>query len=172
MIMSALDKLDKKTLRDLLNKGWMTHDAMWFATSVSIIGIEKTNVINRRACRSMAKVEAKRLKTSLGFNDGIKDFVSLRKFIDQAFNIIGGDFLNFKITFPRDNVMLWETVSCFAHDGVKKLGFIDSYDCGIFDRVEGWFETLEIRFNVSPEIPGCLMYKTRQCMREYRFYFD
>ena len=31
--MSALDQLSKDALRNLLVSGWMTHDAMWFASS-------------------------------------------------------------------------------------------------------------------------------------------
>ena len=29
--MNLIDKLDKNELINLLNKGWMTHDAMWFS---------------------------------------------------------------------------------------------------------------------------------------------
>jgi hypothetical protein len=60
--MSALDHLEKRDIKELLSKGWITHDAMWFAHSLSEIGIERTNVINKAAIASMAAIEVGRLK--------------------------------------------------------------------------------------------------------------
>ena len=34
--------LEKNELKELLNKNWMTHDAMWFYNCLQECGIEKT----------------------------------------------------------------------------------------------------------------------------------
>ena len=49
--MRTYDDLSRDELRDLLNRSWMTHDAMWFYTCVQAVGIEKTNQIGRASCR-------------------------------------------------------------------------------------------------------------------------
>ena len=38
--MSAWTRLSKPALRDLLVSNWMTHDAMWFASSARLFGVE------------------------------------------------------------------------------------------------------------------------------------
>jgi arginase family enzyme len=60
--------LDKNQLKELLNKGWMTHDAMWFYNCLEECGIEKTNKINQGAIRSLGPIEIKRYQKALGFN--------------------------------------------------------------------------------------------------------
>ena len=40
---AALDKIGKREVRELLTKGWMTHDAMWLICSIEEFGIETAN---------------------------------------------------------------------------------------------------------------------------------
>ena len=42
---------------------------------------------------------------------------------------------------------------------------------GIFDRLEGWLESLGIEYKATPEIDGCFMHRRGRCVREYRFAF-
>ena len=46
-------KLPPDELKELLIKGWMTHDGMWFYHCLQECGIEKTNRINKAAIRAM-----------------------------------------------------------------------------------------------------------------------
>ena len=168
--MNLYEKLDKSELRELLIKGWMTHDAMWFANCMQECGIEKTNKINKAAVKSMAMIEVKRIKKAMGLDD-INNFQDLKSLIENGFEIIKGDFMKFNISFPEENLMIWEISDCFAYQGLKKMGAINDYVCGIFDRADGWFDSLGIKYSVTPEINGCLLYKTGKCFREYRFTF-
>lgn len=147
--MKLFDKMGKIELRELLNKNWMTHDALWFANSVQTIGIKKTNILNRKTVKSMAQIEAKRLKKAFNM-DEIKSFEELKNFIFGAFEVGRGNFMDFKVSFPEKNVMCWEMSTCFAYNGVKKLGVIGEYQCGIFDRPEGWFHSLGIEYAETP----------------------
>jgi hypothetical protein len=45
-------QLEKKELKELLTKCWMTQDAMWFHHCMQGCGIEKMNRSNRSTCRS------------------------------------------------------------------------------------------------------------------------
>ncbi len=42
-----MELLSKEELKEILIKGWMTHDAMWFLHFLRKTGIETTNKINK-----------------------------------------------------------------------------------------------------------------------------
>ncbi|MBU4604906.1 MAG: hypothetical protein KKH66_08380, partial [Proteobacteria bacterium] len=58
--------LEPSQVKELLNKNWMTHDAMWFFHCQQKYGMEETNRLNQAAVRSMAQIDAKRLAKALG----------------------------------------------------------------------------------------------------------
>lgn len=59
-------ELGAKEIIDLLNRCWMTHDAMWFFNCWQQGGIEKANKINKAAIKSLAPIETKRIREALG----------------------------------------------------------------------------------------------------------
>jgi hypothetical protein len=168
--MERFDKMDKVQLRNLLNKGWMTHDGMWFFHCVQECGIEKTNKINKAAVRTMAMVEVKRIKKALGLNE-ISSFNDIKILLEEGFEIIRADFMNFDLYFPEENIFRWEIPTCFAYEAVKKLGVADQYQCGIVDRVLGWFDGLGIKYSLTPSTEECLMHTEGKCSREFKFSF-
>lgn len=44
--MKYLDTIDKKQLKEVLIKSWITHDAMWVYHTAREFGMERTNTIN------------------------------------------------------------------------------------------------------------------------------
>ncbi len=168
MSSKRFEALDKEALRDLLVRNWMTHDAMWFAHAAQHCGMEQANRLNRAAVRAMAALEARRLQKALDFPE-ITSFEELRDFVRQAFEVLRAPFMKFQLSFPEPNLMRWEIASCFAYEGVKTLGVADRYECGIFDRLESWFDTLGISWTATPPVEGCLFHRTGACAREYRF---
>jgi hypothetical protein len=164
------DKIDKIQLRNLLNKGWMTHDGMWFFHCFQECGIEKTNKINTAAVKTMAMIEAKRIKKALVLGE-IRSFDDVRTLLEEGFDIIKADFMNFILRFPSENVFQWEIPSCFAYEAVKKLGVIDRYQCGIVHRPLAWFDALGIKYTMTPPSDNCLMHAEGKCVREFKFSF-
>lgn len=158
-------------LRELLNKNWMTHDAMWFFHTLERHGIEEANILNRAACRSMAAIEAKRLQKLLGIEE-IKRFEDLQRFVSEAFDLIKADFMDFSVAFPSEDEMTWDAPGCFAYDGVSRLGVLEGYQCGIFERLEGWLDALGVEYQASPPVDGCLRRDGGSCRRRYRFGFS
>ncbi|MBI5845500.1 MAG: hypothetical protein HZB23_12625 [Deltaproteobacteria bacterium] len=163
--------LDDSDVKKLLHKGWMTHDAMWFYHSVLESGIETTNRINRAAVRSMAKIEAKRILKASGLDEvaSMGAFKALMEIVDQ---VVRAEFMKFEIEFPSENMMLVTMPQCFAHDGMVKMGMAGQYQCGIFERFWGWLDALEIPYDFSPKVLGCMMHETGRCFREIRLDFD
>ena len=168
-----MKSLDKKELKELLNKCWMTHDGMWFYHCLQECGIEKTNKINKAAIRSLAPIEMKRIKKALGIED-IQTFEQFQEFIEGTFEIIKGDFMNFTYSFPSENVLHWEfeAQKCFAYEGIKNMGVIDQYQCGVIYRIECWFDSLGIKYSVTSHVEGCLMHTNGNCAGDFKIYFQ
>ena len=162
--------VEGKELKELLIKNWMTHDAMWLYHSVKECGIEKANVVNKAAVRSMGAIEIKRIAKALGV-EKIESFDQFKEFFSAAMAIVLGDFMKSTFSFPDKNKVHGRWDRCFAYEGLKRYGMIDQYRCGIFDRIEGWFDGLGISYTVSPKVEGCMMHTNGQCYRDYRFEF-
>ena len=83
--MSVLNKIGKREIRDLLGKGWLTHDGMWFYHAYQELGIEKANKLNKAAIRSLAPIEIKRVQKAFGIGGGkIGTFEELKDFMLEA----------------------------------------------------------------------------------------
>lgn len=162
--------IDQNEWRDLLHKSWMTHDGMWFRYCLELCGIEKANQINKAAIYAAAQVEAKRLAKLFGVPQ-INSFAELCDFIQQATAVMQADFMQFTFEIPEDNVLRWHMHRCFAYEGVSRLGVIDQYQCGIFERLKGWLDGLGIPYTITPQVEGCMMHSDGRCYREFHFTF-
>jgi hypothetical protein len=165
------NSLSKDELKEIMNKNWMTHDAMWFYNCLQEFGIEKTNKINKAAIRGMAAIEIKRIQKALGIGP-INSFDEFKSFFDAAMEIATGKFMKYTYSTPAHNLMQAQWDSCFAYEGMKSLGVSDRYECGIMLRIDTWLNTLGIKFEVQPKITGCMMHTDGKCFFEYRFSFD
>ncbi|MFX1302555.1 MAG: DUF6125 family protein [Promethearchaeota archaeon] len=163
--------METEDLKELLIKCWMTHDGMWFYHCLKECGMMKTNKINRAAIKSLANVEIKRIKRAFNIKK-IDTFNDLKFLFNNALKTFKADFMEFSFNFPSTNHLHCKLQKCWAYDGIKKIGAIDQYECGIFDRIEGWFESLGIKYEAEPVIEGCLMHTIGQCFRDYHFFFD
>jgi hypothetical protein len=54
---------------------------------------------------------------------------------------------------------------------MMRIGAIDQYECGVIHRIECWFESLGIKYSVSPKIKKCLMLTGEKCCGDFRFNF-
>jgi hypothetical protein len=172
--MDLIEKLDKKEIKEFFSKNWMTHDAMWFAGVMLEFGAEKANQINKGAVKAMAGIEIKRIMKLMGKPKDavITTFEELKEIIDSTYKLIQPEFMKLYYGFPEKNIFRGGFHECFAHDGVSQTGLIDVYQCGIVMRVQGWFEGLGVRYEMTPAINGCLMHQNGKCEIEFKFYLD
>ena len=163
--------LQRNELKELLNKNWMTHDAMWFLNCLKECGIELTNKINKAAVRDMSSIEIKRIQKAVGVlhNNSFDEFM---RFFDVSMEITTGKFMKYKYNFPAKNILHAEWENCFAYDGMKAMGVVDRYECGIMLRINTWLETLGIQYDIEPKVTGCMMHTNGRCFRDYRFFFN
>ncbi len=160
--------MEANDLKELLIKSWMTHDGMWFYHCLQECGIEKTNKINKAAVNSMSKIEIKRIQKIFGFKK-IDKFEDLKTIMNKALKVFKADFMEFRHTFRAKNQLHCEMSKCWAYNGILRMGVIENYQCAIFTRIEGWFEALGIKYNVYPQLNGCLMHTNGYCTRDYSF---
>jgi Family of unknown function (DUF6125) len=174
--MSVLNKIVKTEIRDLLGKGWLTHDGMWFYHTYQELGIEKANKLNIAAIRSLAPIEIKRVKKALGIGgEKIETFEELKDFMLEALEVILPNSVFEKFRFRASSKDLlhweWESGECFAYKGMKQIGIIDEYRCGVMYRIECWLEALGIEYSIDPKIDKCIMHQKGACKGDIRVTF-
>jgi hypothetical protein len=165
---SALDKIGKKELRNLLGKGWLTHDGLWFYHTYQESGIETANKLNKAAIRSLAPIEIQRVKHALGIaEEKIATFQELKEFMLAALEMILPDSVFKRMHFraSSENYLHWEWQNgeCFAYKGMKRMGILDEYRCGVMYRIECWLEALGLKYEMNPKIDKCLMHTKGVC---------
>ena len=166
-----MKSLKKDELKEILIKNWMSHDATWFYNCLQECGIEKTNKINKAAVRAMGMIEIKRIQKALGM-DKVETFEDFKLLSDATWGIVKGKFMKFSYSYPAKNVLRGGFESCFAYEGIKQIGAIEQYQCGIFERIYGWFDGIGMKYSVSPQVEGCMMHSEGRCFREIMFSVD
>lgn len=175
--MNILDRLEKEEIRDVLGKGWLTHDGAWFFNVYRRLGIEQANSLNKEAIRSLAPIEIARAKKLLGFGDSdIQTFAELRDFMLGSLELILPGSISSRAHFhaPEMNTIHWEWEKgeCFAYKGMKQIGILDEYECGVMFRIECWLQALNIPYEIEPEIDKCIMHLEGSCHGEIRTFFE
>lgn len=171
--MTLFEKLNKRELKELLVKCWMTHDGAWFYNAVKAFGTENANKLNKGAIKNLSVLEMQRIRKALGMGKTkISTFEQLKKFIDDAFSILKGDFMKFEYTFPEKNRMHWEMDTCFAFEGMKMIGIKQGYECGVIYRVLCWLDALGVKYEMKPKINECLLYSQKKCVGDITVKFD
>ncbi|MBI5606311.1 MAG: hypothetical protein HY879_23500 [Deltaproteobacteria bacterium] len=167
-----MNQLEIHELKELLIKCWITHDGLWFANCLQQLGIEKANALNLASIKSLSAIEVPRITKALGMEKGeIKTFEKFKEGFEALFRVVKGDFMRFNYSFPADNLMAWEMERCFAYEGMKRLGVIDQYRCGVLYRIQCWFDVLGLECRFDPPVGSCLIPKTGKCSGEIRFFF-
>lgn len=173
--MEVLDRVEKNKLRDLLGKGWLTHDGAWFYTVYAELGIEKANALNLAAIQTMAPLEMKRCLNVLGLDQtDLKTFEDLTEFVFTALELILPEsvFVRFSIQAYPGNIIHWEWAKgeCFAFKGMTQMDAIHDYRCGVMYRIACWFEALGIAFEMEPRVDKCMMHHQGSCTGNIRIF--
>jgi hypothetical protein len=164
--------LDQSGLKELLIKNWMTHDGLWFYHCLQEFGIEKANALNLAAIKSLAAIEVPRIAKALSLKkEEVKTFEDFKRFFPRLFSVVKGDFMEFDYHFTDRESLVWEMHRCFAHEGMKRMGVIDQYRCGVLYRIMCWLEVLGLNCSITPPVDLCLLQKTGRCSGEIRFFF-
>jgi len=168
------DDVSKDELRELLGKGWLTHDGAWFLSVVGELGMDAANRLNKAAIKAMAPFETRRTMKVLGVEPAdLRDFGTLMEFTVSGLGLIMPDsvMLRLHMDSPRSNVMHWEWEpgQCFAYRSMKQIGQLDSYECGVLFRIGCWLEALDIPYEMKPRPVRCMMFGGGPCSGDFIF---
>ncbi len=174
--MKNLEDITRDDLRELLGKGWLTHDGMWFYTVNSQFGAEVASRLNKLAIKAMTPFEVQRLLRILDLQPGeIKDAIAVRNFLAAAMSLIlpdsVTDTLNMEVAAGNTLLYHWKKDDCFAYKGMSRIGVIDQYECGVMYRIECWLHELGLQFRAQPELTKCQMREKGYCQGEYELFF-
>jgi len=162
-----LDRLTREQGRDLVAKGWLTHDGMWFDEAARTLGIGPANDMNRAAIRAMAPFEVSRLAKALGVDPGaLRDPAAVARFVAAGIRLVTPEsvFAHLRVTAGVGLLHWeWDPGECFAYKGMRRFGWLDGYRCGVIYRVECWLEALGVRPRGEPAVEGCVMHATGGC---------
>ena len=174
---TGIDRISKNDIRDLLGKGWLTHDGMWFYHTYRALGMETANELNKAAIKSLAPIEIKRVKKIIGLSEEDSlNFNDLEAFMKGALEITlpSSVFTKLQFSSPRQNTLHWEWEKgeCFAYKGMQMMGIIDEYRCGVMYRIECWLEAMGIEFSMNPKVDKCMMHEQGTCTGDISIPFE
>jgi hypothetical protein len=168
-----LSRLSKEEIRDLVGKGWLTHDGMWFVQAAAELGIEQANSLNQAAIRSMAEIEVSRLTAALGVDpDDVTSSGEVCRLLTDGFTLLLPESVAGRISVsapdPATVRIEWDEGECFAYKGMQRAGLLDGYECGVVYRIECWLKALGVRLVTDPPPGRCLMRIDGRCTTELR----
>src|SRR4030067_915561 len=148
--------------KDLLIKGWMSHDARWFMAVAERCGSEEANRLNQKVCREFGQVQMRRFMKALNLPlpKNIEQHLSINK---AAISLYGPDLIEYEIKVLDRPSYEMHIKRCFAHENVVKAGIKDQYECGILARVQGWMDAQGLEHELPPTLGRCMKVLGKEC---------
>ena len=167
----ALGGLGPAGVRDLVAKGWLTHDGMWFDQAARTLGVETANELNRAAIRAMAPFEVSRLCAALGVEaSDLRDADAIARFVSDGISLVTPASVSGPLRVGAGAAgsirWEWEPGECFAFKGMARFGHLDGYRCGVIYRIQCWVDALGVAPLGEPVVEGCLMRDGGVCSGE------
>jgi len=166
-----LENLSFDIQKDLLIKGWMSHDARWFMAVTNRFGMDAANQLNQMVCREIGRVEMKRYMKTLAIPEpkDLEEYLTLNK---AAMSLYGGDLIEYEIKILDHQSYEMRLKRCFAYENVVRAGIKDQYDCGIFARLQGWIDAHGLEHELTPPLGKCMMVLGKECSYTIRLIFN
>ena len=157
-----LSRLTFEAQKELLIKGWMSHDARWFMAVAGHFGIEAANQMNQMVARELGRVEMKRLMKALALSPptNMDEYLHLKR---VTLSLFGPDLVeyDFNILDPQSYEM--HLKRCFAHENIIRAGIKDEYECGILSRLQGWIDAQGLEHELTPALGKCMKVLGKEC---------
>jgi hypothetical protein len=164
----AINPIAFEQIKDLLLRNWMTHDALWYGEVAKNFGMGAASPMNLRVCRQLGRIEFTRFLKAVGAS-APRDFASYRELFEAGQEIFVPEFITFEFEYREPNTQIFRVGDCFAHKGMEKSGVLSEYECGIFVRIEGWFDAMGLKYSRDQDLSRCLKYKGLECVIAYQF---
>ena len=127
--------------------------------------------MNLRVCRKLVQIEFGRLMKMVE-TPSPKNIEEYQELFERGKQVFFPDFVSAQISYPGNDLQVFHFLDCFAHEGMKKLGLLADYECGIFERIEGWFHAMGLKYTRTPDLSRCLKLKGKECKITVQFHFE
>ena len=164
------NRLSFEMEKDLLIKGWMSHDARWFMAVAERFGIDAANRLNQLVCRELGRVEMKRYMKTLGLSPAkdLEEFLILGK---AALTLYGSGLAEYEIKTLNHQTYEMHLKRCFAYENIVRAGIKDQYECGILARIQGWIDAQGLEHELAPPLGKCMMVLGKECRYSITLHF-
>ena len=163
--------LDETEQHEYILKNWMTHDALWYAEAAGALGMKEASPMNLRVCRKLGRIEFARFLKQTGAQTP-KNLSEVKYIAEEGMLLLVPPFMEWTWEWIDGDRIIFRVEDCFAHRGMTKFGVIDEYECGIFERIEGWFDAMELDYERTPDLSRCLKYRGKECVVTFQFTFN
>jgi hypothetical protein len=162
--------LSSEMEKDLLIKGWMSHDARWFMAVTQHFGIDAANRLNQFVCREIGRVEMKRYMKTLALSPAkdLEEYLTLKK---EALSLYGPGLIEYEINILDHQSYEMHLKRCFAYENIVRAGIEDRCECGIFARLQGWIDAQGLEHELSPPLGKCMMVLGKECRYRITLHF-
>ena len=169
--MVPVSTLDRQALRDTLLANWMTHDALWYEEVAAQFGMSVASPMNLRVCRKLGRIEFQRAMKRVGAcrPKGREEYLKL---FQLAWDLFVPRFMAVRVSYPSHNLQQFHVLDCFAHRGMTRQGRIEEYQCGIFERIEGWLDAMGVRYVRRPDLNQCQKFMGKECKVTLEMQFE
>jgi len=164
------DSLSFEMEKDLLIKGWMSHDARWFMAVAEHFGMDSANRLNQLVCRELGRVEMKRYMKTLALSppEDLEEYLTLKR---EVFALYGSGLAEYDIKTIDHRSYEIHLKRCFAYENIVRAGIKDQYECGILARIQGWIDAQGLEHELIPPLSKCMMVLGKECVYTIRLRF-
>jgi hypothetical protein len=127
--------------------------------------------MNLRVCRKLGQIEFSRLIKMVEASPP-KDMTQYRELFELGQQAFFPDFMHVQIAYPSHNTQVFHVFDCFAHRSMEKAGLLPDYECGIIERIEGWFDAMGLKYARTPDLSHCLKFIGNECKVTVQFHFS
>ncbi len=148
--------------KDLLIRGWMSHDARWFMAVARHFGMEAANRLNQSVWRELGRVEMKRYMKTLALSPSrnLEEYLTL---LEAALSLYGSGLVEYEIKPLNGQSYKMHMKRCFAYENIVRAGIEKQCECGVFARLQGWVDAQELSHDLTPPLGKCMMVSGKEC---------
>ena len=164
---ATMPRLLREQREALLTRCWYTFDSRWFMAVALAHGTESAILLSQIVAHEVGKVEAPEIEQALQLSPiaTLGDFLVLQ---EMFISLLGPKLMDYAIIQTSDDGIHIKVERCLAYESVNSTGAAERYECGIFARITGWLEALELRYEMNPPYGRCLKAQGRECAYDFK----
>ena len=165
--MTNEESMPESAEQELLRRCWYWHDARWFAAVAARFGMDAANEINRANVLALGQVEMRRLMRARGIERVTDIGAALRLYEAARHLYVPASFMEADIGAVSDDGYDVAMRRCYVHENIVKAAIASTYECAVFDRIQGWHDAWGLPLNEPMPARNCALAAGRECRQRF-----